>query len=106
MRHGSHRICERYNVGFRRLRYNEGTCNSSGVCVNEIAADDSSGPLTIAQGEAASYRVSTIAGASSVRVLLLTNNREVRVTAQVINQATGEIVAIWVPQGSPVVAKP
>ena len=93
-------------VGFRRLRYNEGTCNSSGVCVNEIVADDSSGPLTIAQGEAASYRVSTIAGAQSVRVLLLSNNRDVRVTAQVINQTTGEIVAIWVPQGSPVVAKP
>jgi len=69
-------------------------------------ADDSSGPLTIAQGEAASYRVSTIAGAQSVRVLLLSNNRDVRVTAQVINQTTGEIVAIWVPQGSPVVAKP
>ena len=93
-------------VGFRRLRYNEGTCNTSGVCVNEIVADDSSGPVTIAQGEAASYRVSSIAPFPSVRVMVLSNNRDVRVTAELINQTTGEIVAIWVPQGSPVVAKP
>lgn len=93
-------------VGFRRLRYNEGTCNTSSVCVNEIVSDDSSGPVTIAQGEAASYRVSGMAGSPSVRVMLLSNNRDVRVTAQLINQTTGEIVAIWVPQGSPVVAKP
>ena len=93
-------------VGFRRLRYNEGTCNSSAVCVNEIVADDSSGPVTIAQGEAVSYRVSTIAPFPSVRVMVLSNNRDVRVIAELINQTTGEIVAIWVPQGSPVVAKP
>src|SRR5688500_20250652 len=54
-------------VGFRRLRYNEGTCNSSAVCVNEIVADDSSGPVTIAQGEAVSYRVSTKIGRASCR---------------------------------------
>ncbi len=92
-------------VSFRRLRYIEGTCNSSGVCVNEVVADDSSGPVSIAQGEAASYSASGTPASPSVRVILLTNNREVRVTAQIINQTTGEIVAIWVPQGSPVVAK-
>jgi hypothetical protein len=91
-------------VAFRRLRYNEGTCNISGVCVHEIVVDDSSGPVTIAQGEAASYKVSTIAGSPSVRVMVFSNNRDVRVTAELINQTTGEIVAIWVPQGSPVVA--
>ncbi|HEY5885824.1 MAG TPA: hypothetical protein VIT88_14130 [Pyrinomonadaceae bacterium] len=94
------------NVGFRRLRYNEGTCNSSSVCVNEIASDDSTGPVTIAPREAANYRVSTIAPSPWVRVIVISNNRDVRVTAEVINQTTGEIVAIWVPQGSPVVAKP
>ena len=93
-------------VAFRRLRYNEGTCNSSSVCVNEIVSDDSTGPVTVAQGEAANYRVSGMAGSPSVRVIVLSNNRDVRVTAQLINQSTGEIVAIWVPQGSPVVAKP
>ena len=91
-------------VGFRRLRYNEGTCNTSAVCVNEIVADDSSGPVTVAQSEAASFRVSGAAGSPGVRVMVLSNNRDVRVTAQLINQSTGEIVAIWVPQGSPVVA--
>jgi hypothetical protein len=91
-------------VGFRRLRYDEGTCNPSGICVNEIVSDDSFGPVTVAQGEAASYRVSGLAGSPSVRVIVLSNNRDVRVTAQLINQTTGEIVSIWVPQGSPVVA--
>ena len=93
-------------VAFRRLRYDDGTCNNSGICEYEIVSDDSSDPVTIAQGEAASYRVSGMAGSPSVRVMLLSNNRDVRVTAQLINQTTGEIVAIWVPQGSPVVAKP
>ena len=93
-------------VGFRRLRYDEGTCNSSSVCVNEIVSDDSTGLVTVAQGEAANYRVSGMAGSPSVRVIVLSNNRDVRVTAQLINQSTGEIIAIWVPQGSPVVAKP
>ena len=32
--------------------------------------------------------------------------RKISLTAQLINQSTGEIVAIWVPQGRPVVAKP
>jgi len=69
-------------------------------------ADDSSGPLKIAQGEAASYRMSTIAPFPSVRVMVFSNNRDIRVTAELINQTTGEIVAIWVPQGSALVAKP
>ena len=91
-------------VGFRRLRYADGTCKNSGICVYEVVSDDSSGPVTVAQGEAANYRVSGLAGSPSVRVMVLSNNRDVRVTAQLINQSTGEIVAIWVPQGSPVVA--
>lgn len=99
-------VNETTTVGFRRLRYNEGTCNSSGVCVNEIVSDDSTGPVTIETGEAANYRVSTVAGSPWVRVIVISNNRDLRVTAEVINQTTGDIVAIWVPQGSPVVAKP
>ena len=93
-------------VAFRRLRYDDGTCTNSGICEYEIVSDDSSGPVTIAQDEAASCRVSGTAGSPPVRVIVLGNNRDVRVTAQLINQATGDIVAIGVPQGSPVVAKP
>ena len=92
-------------VAFRRLRYDEGTC-SGDVCINEVVADDSTGPITIGPGEGASYRVSTIPGAPSIRVIVLCNSRDLRVTAELINQTTGEIVAIWVPQGSPVIAKP
>ncbi|HKO61987.1 MAG TPA: hypothetical protein VJV03_12565 [Pyrinomonadaceae bacterium] len=97
-------VNETMTVAFRRLRYIEGTCNSAGVCVNEVVADDSSGPVAIAPGEAASYSASGTPAAPSVRVMLLSNNRDIRVTAQIINQTTGEIVAIWVPQGSPIVA--
>ena len=93
-------------VAFRRLRYSDVSCNSNAVCVHEIGVDDSFAPVTIAQGEAASYRVSGLAPYPGVRVMVLTNNRDVRVTAQLINQNTGEVVTIWVPQGSPVVAKP
>ena len=93
-------------VAFRRLRYSDVTCNSNAVCVHEVGVDDSFAPVIIAQGEAASYRVSGLAPYPHVRVMVLTNNRDVRVTAQLINVSTGEIIAIWVPQGSPVVAKP
>lgn len=93
-------------VAFRRLRYSDVTCNSNAVCVHEIGSDDSFAPVTIAQGEAASHRVSGLAPYPGARVIVLTNNRDVRVTAQLINQSTGKIVTIWVPQGSPVVAKP
>jgi hypothetical protein len=91
-------------VAFRRLRYSDVTCNINAVCVHEIGLDDSFAPVTIAPGESASYRVSGQAPYPGVRVMVITNNRDVRVTAQLINQSTGEIVAIWVPQGSPVVA--
>ena len=91
-------------VAFRRLRYSDVACNSNAVCVHEIGLDDSFTPVTIAPGEAASYRVSGLAPYPGVRVMVQSNNRDVRVTAQLINQSTGEIVAIWVPQGSPVVA--
>ena len=99
-------VSDTMTAGFRRLRYSDVTCNSNAVCVHEIGLDDSFAPVTIAQGEAASFRVSGLAPYPGVRVMVLTNNRDVRVTAQLINQSTGEIVTIWVPQGSPVVAKP
>ena len=97
-------VSDTTTVAFRRLRYSDVTCNSNAVCVHEIGSDDSFAPVTIAPGEAASHRVSGLAPYPGVRVMVLTNNRDVRVTAQLINQSTGEIVAIWVPQGSPVVA--
>jgi hypothetical protein len=91
-------------VRFRRQQYSPGTCGG-GVCVQQVASDDTSGPVTLSAGEAASINVSSTPAFPSVRAMLLSNNRDVRVTAQIIDIATGEVIAIWVPQGSPAVGK-
>lgn len=43
-------------------------------------------------------------GSSGVRGIVFSTSQDVRVVFQIIDTATGHIVAIWVPQGSPFVA--
>jgi hypothetical protein len=57
----------------------------------------------LTQGETASIDIPN--NAFGVRAAVLSNSTNVRVTAQIIDQTTGAIVAIWVPQGSPVVSQ-
>jgi hypothetical protein len=87
---------------FRRIEYTQGTCNG-GVCKHAIASQITSAPITLAPGESASIDIPN--NAFGVRGVVLSNSRDVRVTAQIIDLATGDIIAIWVPQGSPAVSK-
>jgi len=87
---------------FRRTQYTQGPCNG-GVCKHSISFQITSPPTTLTQGETASIDIPN--NAFGVRAAVLSNSTDVRVTAQIIDQTTGAIVAIWVPQGSPVVSK-
>ena len=89
-------------VGFRRMSYSQGACNG-GVCRLSLNDEDQFPVFTLAPGEAASFDIPNTA--FGVRGLLLSGDQNVRVTAQIVNTATGDIVAIWVPQGSPAVSR-
>ena len=87
-------------AGFRRMSYSQGTCNN-GVCRLPLNDEDQSPVLMLLPGEAASFDIPNTA--FGVRGVVLSGSQNVRVTAQIIDTATGNIIAIWVPQGSPAV---
>ena len=87
---------------FRRIQYSQGPCNA-GVCKHSISLQITSPPTTLTQGETATIDIPN--NSFGVRAAVLSNSQDVRVTAQIVDQTTGAIVAIWVPQGSPVVSK-
>ena len=73
-------------VGFRSIKYGQGVCNGA-VCKLPIVDTTTSGPHTLAAGEAISLElVATTYG----RGIVTSNRRDVRVTASIINTTTGE----------------
>lgn len=75
-------------VGFRRLEYTQGPC-SGGVCVHTVASQNATDPLTLAPGEAASFDIPNTA--FGVRGIVLSSSQNVRVTALIIDTATGSV---------------
>ena len=73
-------------IGFREIKYGQGACNGA-VCKLVIVSSTTSGPHTVAAGEAISLElVATTYG----RGILTSNRRDVQVTASIINTTTGE----------------
>jgi len=73
-------------IGFRGTKYTQGVCGGS-VCQLVNAGITTTGPLTVAAGEAVSFElVATTYG----RGIVSSNRRDVRVTASIINTLTGE----------------
>jgi hypothetical protein len=89
-------------VGFRRMTYSQGTCDG-GVCVTVLDDEARLSLVTLPPGGAASFDIPDTA--YGVRGVVLSGSQNVRVTAQIIDTDTGDVIAIWVPQGSPVVGK-
>jgi len=83
-------------VGFRRIGYApQGTC-SDGVCAYVVAGQSAFGPITLAPGEAASIDIPrSFAGGIfvGVRGVVSSSSRAVRVSAFIIEAATGKIIA-------------
>ena len=77
------------NVRFRQTEYTqEGTC-SGGVCKYAVASQNTTAPLTLTPGEAATQ---TLLATTYGRSTVFSNSRHVRVTAAIINTLTGETV--------------
>ena len=73
-------------VGFREIKYAQGACNGA-VCKLVIISSTTSGPHTVAAGEAIALDlVATTYG----RGIVTSNRRDVQVTASIINTLTGE----------------
>ena len=73
-------------VGFRAIKYSQGVCGG-GVCRLVNAGVTTTGPHTLAPGEAISHElVATTYG----RCIVSSNRKNVRVTASIINTITGD----------------
>ena len=73
-------------VGFREIKYGQGTCNGT-VCKLITMSTATSGPHSLAAGEAISLELlATTYG----RAIVTSNRRDMRVTASIINTTTGE----------------
>jgi hypothetical protein len=73
-------------VGFREIKYGQDACNGP-VCKLVIIDTTTSGPLTVAAGEAISLElVATTYG----RGIVTSNRPDVQVTASIINTTTGQ----------------
>ena len=76
-------------VRFRRVQYEQGACNG-GVCTLASVTDLIIDPFTLMAGEAASMDITPMPGASGVRAVVVSNRRNVRATAAIIDTVTGE----------------
>ena len=81
------------NLCFRQVEYGEGTCNSDGVCKHAISSQIESAMIPLVQGEGASFDIPRTA--FGVRGVVLSNNRNTRVTAMIINSDTGEVMVTY-----------
>ena len=81
------------NLCFRRVEYGEGTCNSDGVCKHAISSQIESAMIPLVRGEGASFDIPRTA--FGVRGVVLSNNRNTRVTAMIIDTTTGEVAVIY-----------
>jgi hypothetical protein len=77
-------------VQFRRIEYMPGACNG-GVCKHTLASQTTSGPIQLFPGEAASMDIPNTG--LGVRGIAVTNRGTARVTIQVIDSTTGNIVS-------------
>ncbi len=84
------------NVRFRRQEYID-TGATAGVRKLAVSSQDLSDVIPLMPGEAASidYRRCASPICGGVRGMVLTNSRDVRVNALIIDAITGEVVASW-----------
>jgi hypothetical protein len=79
-------------VRFRRMQYMTEGCNSDGVCRQSKQVDSTSPLLLLNANEAASIDIP--GDGSGVRVRVESNSREARVVSQLLDAATGSVIAL------------
>jgi hypothetical protein len=81
---------------FRRINYTENVC-SGNVCKQSVASVTNSGAIALLPGEAASFHIGPEIYGNGVRGVVLSNSRDLRVNAMIIETATGKIVSLYDP---------
>lgn len=83
---------ETVTVSFNRMNYTQGPC-SGGVCRLVSAGTVTAGPYTLASNEAVALElVATTYG----RSVVMSSSRNARVTMEIIDRTTGQIIAILI----------
>jgi hypothetical protein len=88
-------------VRLRWMRYGPAGCGSDGACRQTVVSQGATRPESLGPADALHYDQG--GPTPGVRVVAESNSRNVRVVFQIMNTSTGDITAIWVPQGSPVI---
>ncbi len=79
---------------FKRIEYTQGVCNG-GVCKHTIASQTISDLIRLMPREAASFDITPMPNSSGVRGVVLSNSRDVQVTAIVFDTSTQRVVAFY-----------
>jgi len=90
-------------VRFMETDYVKGPCSPDGTCKYTVKSEKTTAPLMLAPGEGASFDLSSTEdshpypNALFARGVVLSNSRNVQVTVQIIDTATGNVVVAFKP---------
>jgi energy-converting hydrogenase Eha subunit A len=79
-----------YVIQVNKQSYTQGVC-SGGICRLAVASQNSSNPIALSAGEAASIDITPPPNSSAVRAAVVSNSRNLRVAATMIDTVTGEV---------------
>lgn len=79
-------------IQFRRMEYTQAACTSDGVCKLAVASQSATNPISLSPGEAASLEL-VITTSDICQGVVVSNRRDLRVTAAIINTLTGETIS-------------
>jgi hypothetical protein len=77
----------------RQLSYGPGSC-AAGVCTHPLLSRTTSDPVVLDANQGASFDIPNTAFA--VRGIVLTNGRNLRVQAEIVDETTNQIIAICI----------
>jgi len=78
-------------IKFRRFGYEQAICSGDGICRLTVVSQTTSNPIMLMPGEAASMDLAPMPNSSGVRGVVLSNRREIKVNAMIVNTATGQV---------------
>ncbi len=79
---------------FRRIVYSPNGC-SGPVCTYAASSQTNSAPVQLMTGEAVAFQVGPDIHGNAVRVVALSNNRNMRGNASIVDRVTGAIITSW-----------
>ena len=79
---------------FRRVGYTQDACDGA-VCKLVPSSQTTSSPISLMPGEAVTFQVGPDVQGNGVRVVALSNGRNMRGNASIVDQVTGATVTSW-----------